>query len=249
MSDSLDLSARLSGGTAPSCCYRGVLRPAAVQVRLAVRSALERGRFRIALAKIIEEQDGTPPGEDREDAEILPETGPRLAAERREDPDMRDGFSYQLFLDGKPVAPPESVESVMESIIQDHGEIPPDYLVAAGPGLYRHGAYREGRDPDSVWSGTYHEEGAYLYDEWDFSREHHRKGRTEAAGVGLKAFTALWVKHQVAVSPWKSFAPRTHLRFQCSFLGESVAPLPGPDSSIVESLIPQSSSPSSSIVV
>lgn len=64
----------------------------------------------------------------------------------------------------------------MESIIQDLGEIPPEYLVAAGPGLYKRGLGGESRDPDSVWSGTYHEEGAFLYDEWDYSRQHHRKG-------------------------------------------------------------------------
>ncbi|HEY0721140.1 MAG TPA: nitric oxide reductase activation protein, partial [Gammaproteobacteria bacterium] len=30
-------------------------------------------------------------------------------------------------------------------------------------------------DPDAVWQGTYHEEGAYLYDEWDYQRQHYHK--------------------------------------------------------------------------
>jgi nitric oxide reductase NorD protein len=64
----------------------------------------------------------------------------------------------------------------MESIIQDLGEIPPEYLVAAGPGLYKRGLGSEGKDADSAWAGTYHEEGAFAYDEWDYSRQHHRKG-------------------------------------------------------------------------
>ncbi len=62
---------------------------------------------------------------------------------------MPDGFTYELFLDGKPVAPPEDVVSTMESIIQDHGEIPPEYLVAAGPGLYKRGLGGESKDADS----------------------------------------------------------------------------------------------------
>jgi nitric oxide reductase NorD protein len=30
-------------------------------------------------------------------------------------------------------------------------------------------------DPDAVWQGTYHEEGARFYSEWDMGREHYRK--------------------------------------------------------------------------
>jgi hypothetical protein len=51
-------------------------------------------------------------------------------------------------LDGKPVAPPADMVSTMESIIQDLGEIPPEYLVAAGPGLYKRNAGGEAKDAD-----------------------------------------------------------------------------------------------------
>ncbi len=173
--DSLGLAGDLSGTAATPCCYRGELQPEAVRARLAVRAELERDRFRVALARLVEERDGRPPGEDRPEAEMLPETRDRIATRPREDPESPNGFSYQLFLDGLPVAPPEDMVSTMESIIQDHGEIPPDFLVAAGPGLYRRRSLG-GRDPDSVWAGTYHEEGAFIYDEWDHSRQHHRKG-------------------------------------------------------------------------
>jgi nitric oxide reductase NorD protein len=174
--DTLALWASLAGQPAPPCCYRGDLLPEVVRARMQVRAALERNSFRIALARLIEEQDDRPPGEDREDAETLPETAARLGARAKEDPDMPEGITYELFLDGKPVAPPEDVVSTMESIIQDLGEIPPEYLVAAGPGLYKRGLAGEARDADTAWAGTYHEEGAFAYDEWDHSRAHHRKG-------------------------------------------------------------------------
>lgn len=174
--DTLDLWARLGGRPAPSCCYRGELRPDAVRARMDIRAALERDRFRIALARLIEEQDDRPPGEDRPEAETLPETRGRIAASAKEDADMPEGMTFELFLDGKPVAPPEDLVSTMESIIQDLGEIPPEYLVAAGPGLYRRALSGVARNADSAWAGTYHEEGAFAYDEWDHSRAHHRKG-------------------------------------------------------------------------
>jgi len=176
VADSLRLTLELRGRRPLACCYRGDLDPLAVRSRLDIRAALERDRFRIALARLLEEHDGAAPGEDRPEAETLPETAERLATRRREDPDSPSGLRFDLFLDGNPISPPDDVVSTMESIIQDHGEIPPDFLVAAGPGLYRHGQGGEGRDADSVWAGTYHEEGAFLYDEWDHSRQHHRKG-------------------------------------------------------------------------
>jgi len=64
----------------------------------------------------------------------------------------------------------------MDSIIQDLGEIPDDYLVAAGDGGYRmQNDAKTERDPNDVWKGTYHEDGAFLYNEWDHERQHYRK--------------------------------------------------------------------------
>ena len=176
VTDTLRLTAGLHALYKHRCCYQGNLQPEAVRASLDRRAELERDRFRIALAKLIEEQDGAAPGEDGQEAQILPETRQRFEARPRINPDSPDGFSFQLFLDGKPIDPPDGVTSTMESIIQDHGEIPPEYLVAAGPGLYKRGLEGGDKDAESVWSGTYHEEGAFIYDEWDYSREHHRKG-------------------------------------------------------------------------
>jgi len=158
----------------PSHCYRGELRPEAVRTCLEVRAARERDQFRIALAKLIEEQDGSPPPSETGREETLAETRARLAMERQPDPDQPEGFRFQLFLDGKPLAPPEGVISLMESILQDQGEIPPEYLVAAGPGLYKRGLDQDAElDRGGVDAGT---AGVFRYDEWDYKRQHHRKG-------------------------------------------------------------------------
>jgi nitric oxide reductase NorD protein len=92
----------------------------------------------------------------------------------RPDEERPDGFTFDLRLDGRPVAPPEELRSVVSSILQDLGEIPDEYLVPAGDGGYR--PVRAGSErAEDVWKGTYHEQGAFLYNEWDFKRGHYRK--------------------------------------------------------------------------
>jgi len=50
----------------------------------------------------------------------------------------------------------------------DLRDIPGDYLHPAGPGEYDPKLLGEDAlDPDDVRQGTYHEEGAFLYTEWD----------------------------------------------------------------------------------
>ncbi|MGH8672166.1 MAG: nitric oxide reductase activation protein NorD, partial [Burkholderiales bacterium] len=66
------------------------------------------------------------------------------------------------------------VEALMDSIIQDLGNIPEDYLVAAGDGGYQVSVGDDNKAAD-VWKGIYHEEGAFLYNEWDYNRKHYRK--------------------------------------------------------------------------
>lgn len=176
MADSLALLDRVwPAATLPVVCYRGVIDIALVRSKWTERLALEKDAFRVALAKLLEEADGEAPGRDREGEHVLVETANRFDCRVAESPDTPDGFTYDLLLDGKSANLPEGGRAVMESIIQDLDGIPPDYLVAAGPGLYRRRPVGA-KDPDSVWAGTYHEEGAFIYDEWDHTRQHHRKG-------------------------------------------------------------------------
>jgi len=100
----------------------------------------------------------------------------RLPFELRKVPagEMPDGFTFEIELDGRPLPPPDNVKGVMASILQDLGDIPEDYLYAAGDGAYFAGDAGE-RSAEDVWKGTYHEEGAFLYNEWDYERQHYRK--------------------------------------------------------------------------
>ncbi len=152
----------------PQFCFQSELRPEAVAACMAARLAREKMLLRVRLAELAREHQ------------------PRRAEQPAEEParfalalaeDARDELTgLELTLDGLPIAPPDDVRQLLTSIQLDLGEIPPEYLVAAGDGEYDPGLYQERqKDPDEVWKGTYHEEGATLLPEWDFGRQHYRK--------------------------------------------------------------------------
>jgi len=171
--DSLSLLARVHAAPElPAFCFQGELRPAEVAACMAARLEREKMLLRVRLAELARELKPSEPEQPGSPGEAAPakfelapspeESGERLA--------------FELTLDGAPIAPPDNVRDLITSIQLDLGEIPDEYLVAAGPGEYDPSLYQEqARDPDEVWKGTYHEEGAKFYPEWDFRRQHYRK--------------------------------------------------------------------------
>jgi nitric oxide reductase NorD protein len=168
VTDTLDVLAALYevDRPLPRRCYQGVVLLDRVGEAMRARQAREKGEFRRMLARLAHDLDEA----DRERAAGQREFGLR----RSPDAEPGDEQAVELTLDGKPIAPPEEATALMSSIIQDFGEIPPDYLVPAGDGAYSAESSAERRAED-VWKGTYHEEGAFLYNEWDHRRQHYRK--------------------------------------------------------------------------
>ncbi len=150
-------------------CYQVELRPDAVATAFAARQEKEKARLRVKLAELLaEHQRHKPRSPDAAEAEAA-----EFEAEINDDDGRMD---MELTLDGMPIAPPEDVKQLMASVFLDFGEIPPEYLVPAGDGEYDASLlYDVQADPDAVWQGTYHEEGALFYPEWDMGRQHHRK--------------------------------------------------------------------------
>lgn len=175
--DSLDLlPAVMESDALPvSAPYQGTLRPGDVEKVRRARIDADRQAFRLGLMKLREDMQAQAPDETQE----ADSTGPAEQAlpfhlRRVESDETPDGFAYEVELDGRPLPVPDDVKGTMASILQDLGEIPPDYLVAAGDGAYFAGDTGE-RSARDVWKGTYHEEGAHLYNEWDYERQHYRK--------------------------------------------------------------------------
>ncbi len=139
--------------------YQGILDAAAVASVLAQRVEQERLAFQGALQKLLQEKNREPAAQH----------APTRFAKPDDDAGRQEP---SLLLDGQPLALPPDVRTLAESIVQDLGEIPDEYLVPAGDGGY---APNQEKRPEDVWKGTYHEEGAYLYNEWDHRRKHYRK--------------------------------------------------------------------------
>jgi nitric oxide reductase NorD protein len=151
----------------PPVCYQGTLHPEDVEATMSARLAREHFELHVALQQMLGEQEDKA----AESSENLAE---HFSFTREEnDSELGGEFSMTINLDGQPIAPPEHVQQLMDSILQDLGEIPDEYLHAAGDGGYRR-AGEEKPDEDS-WKASYQDEGALLYNEWDFRRQHYRK--------------------------------------------------------------------------
>jgi len=154
----------------PDWCYPLVLKPDAVAAARAARLEKEKARLRVKLAELEREHSPPEPAQADDEANLEPR-------HFEADPIDRDGrLDFDLTLDDQPVAPPDDVRQLLTSVYLDFGEIPPEYLVPAGDGEYDPSLIGDQPiDPDAVWQGAYHEEGALLYPEWDMGRQHYRK--------------------------------------------------------------------------
>lgn len=134
---------------------------------MAVRNARiqrERMQFRLGLAEVLERHEpgtdsGTPAGQ------------LTLAAG---DPDSENSARDGIMLDGRPVSTPANVRQLVESIRQDLGDIPDEYLAPGEDGGFRPSAQLPGV-PSDVWTRIDDEDRVFLYNEWDCARRHYRK--------------------------------------------------------------------------
>ena len=68
------------------------------------------------------------------------------------------------------ISPPKNVKQVMESIIQDFGEIPDDYLEPAGDG-----GYSTSQESEETYNNYENLDHNFVYNEWDHSRQKYKK--------------------------------------------------------------------------
>ncbi len=160
-------------------CYAGTMKPEAVMAVMNERIARERKEFRKLIIEFAAsvEKDRSPGKSDEESWDR--ESWDRLRTDEKKNADdaIFDGATFLRF-DDLPLPIPDEALGIAESIVQDIGEIPPDYLQAAGSGRYEVGDRDDApaeKNPDDVWKGVYHEDGAFFYDEWDFERKRYRK--------------------------------------------------------------------------
>ncbi|MGD2062401.1 MAG: hypothetical protein PVF51_02330 [Nitrospirota bacterium] len=151
----------------PPVPYLGELRPAQVATTLRRLRLRERHAFRNAIARLVGERpDDVEAGE----IELRPMAdGQDPRPVRSAEPPPED-IAFQLWVDGRPLEIPGDLQSLIHTIIDDLGEIPPEYLVAGGnaPGYAM--AERGEESPGRVDATAGH-----VYDEWDYRRGSYRK--------------------------------------------------------------------------
>jgi len=81
-----------------------------------------------------------------------------------------DEYDIALEYGDSSITPPENIKQIMDSIIQDFGEIPEEYLEPAGEGGYN-------KDEEKEEAINEHDDSDYnhLYNEWDHATQKYRK--------------------------------------------------------------------------
>ncbi|MDW3094429.1 MAG: VWA domain-containing protein [Gammaproteobacteria bacterium] len=148
--------------------YQGVLNPDLARQTMNERIDQDKEELKLALDELQKESIGNNqdmPVDDGQD-------GNRFEVREIEDDEMPDGYRYELELNGDSIDPPENIQELLESIQQDLGEIPDDYLSPVDDNAYKTGNGEDIQDNINIRSGSGE---VFLYDEWDHSRQKYRK--------------------------------------------------------------------------
>lgn len=168
----------------PLRLYQGSLQPEKVEACMDLRIEKEKAQLRTILRNIIDEIKNKQAKQNGSEEQNISEKFKKL---NKENSDITLPENIELTLDGQPMPLPEEAKVLMNSIIQDIGDIPEEYLEAAGDGEYDAKFLQdEEAAPEDVWKGTYHEDGAFLYNEWDFRRQHYRKNWCAVREIEIK---------------------------------------------------------------
>lgn len=183
---------------APHFAWSSTLRPAEAAATRAARLAQEKDALQAALAALLEEQmqNGNPTEDDGAEADNA------FKVDVTQDADGNG--KVELSLGGQPIAPPDQVRRLLDSIVQDLGDVPDDYLTPAD------GA--DGREDDTYDAGDLPQAASeappVFYQEWDYQRRHYRKNWCMLRELDVEAGDSTFIDATL-----RKFAPQvTQLR-------------------------------------
>lgn len=209
-SDSLNAVKKFYNESVPArICYQGRLELSKVEAVMKARIDNEKALLRIKLSEMLDDVMGEGTDSTKEERKFGLQK--KQSEYETDENDVLGPGSYELTLDDVPIAPPEAVRQLMTSIQLDLGEITDEYLTPAGDGEYD-SSFFKAPDPDDVWQGTYHEEGADFYDEWDVRRDHYRKNWCVLREVEVNPVYDNFVKD--TLDKYHGLAERLHRTFE-----------------------------------
>ncbi len=149
--------------------YQGTLEPRRTWKTIQSRIEKEQEQLQQRLTELQQELDTNVvyTNTELEDSE-------RFSIEEIEDEDSPEGFSIQLNFNEQAIDPPEDIQQLLQSILQDLGEIPDPYLITEIQNEEIETEYTTDQ-PNLDDSNTIDKDKVYLYDEWDHSRQRYRK--------------------------------------------------------------------------
>ena len=154
--------------------YQGCLNPRATWKTIQLRAEREKDALKEKLAELRREIESDPSQLNLENESIEENNKEGFSIQETENDILPDSYKIELLYDDKPVEAPEDVQQLLESILQDFGEIPDEYLEAAGHGIYDDVTETED-ESDAKTAVVDQDNEVYLYDEWDHSRLKYRK--------------------------------------------------------------------------
>jgi nitric oxide reductase NorD protein len=157
-------------------CFTGEWKLEALQSTLQRRLEKEKTDFQKAvwkMAETTEEDDENDQARKSKTLELDNEDAILTITPEEEEEQVTRPQDIEITIDDEAITVDSKIQIALNSIIQDFGEIPEDYLQDGFAGAYD--PNEDSSDKKDPWSGTYHEEGAFIYSEWDHQRQHYRK--------------------------------------------------------------------------
>ncbi|MDH5655002.1 MAG: VWA domain-containing protein [Spirochaetia bacterium] len=157
----------------PPFFFSGKIEPELAEACIDARLAREKKEFAQILRKIRDDLF-----KDREPEDPKKEKG-IFEAKKIQDLSVPEGFKIEITIDDLPVSVPEDARAVANSIVQDLGYIPEDYLEAAGSGPYdpsRSGDPGElPAENQETIQRALNEDGPFFVNEWNCRTQHYHK--------------------------------------------------------------------------
>ena len=169
--------------------YQGILNPALARQKIEERVEQDKENLQTMLNQIQKESVARTPevpldeGQDSDNK--------RFEVKEVEDDEMPDGYRLELDIDGESFTPPEELQKLLESIQQDLGSVPEEYLVTDEQSPYQTGGGEE-EDEINVRIGS---SDVFLYDEWDHSRQKYRKEWCQLREIQIEGISSGFVEH------------------------------------------------------
>jgi nitric oxide reductase NorD protein len=175
-------------------CYQGILLPEQVEPIMELRQAREKNAFQAELAQLCQTQNSSTASNSQAatDSQNLSDTPNNShqgtnASSSTETTAESSGFRVEqqpnithsepmtpiLTLDGQPLSASENLKKVMDSILQDLGKLPEDYLLSPGSGKDIE-AIDDSKSKAPLLTQV-SEENVFLYPEWDYRRQRYYK--------------------------------------------------------------------------